>query len=691
MTVKVVDPGANDTPSAGEHQLGMGQAPPGSKDQNQNYGVLSPQQAQIYNQSESNVLGTVGLTLDQYNKLAQANAIPAALQQKIDSASNQNYTNTVTPDTWLDKLASTTALGMSLGVATAGLGSFIGPGLGATLGTTGGGIATGAITGAAGGALGSAFTGQNIGKGALVGGVTGGLAGGLNPALQSAGLSQTGAGMVSGAAGGALRGAITGNPLAGAISGGVSGGLSSANSQLGGNALTGALAGFGGGLASNAINRAITPGPGGPAGQNSMMGGGSINPGQGAAQNPYSGLSSQFGGLFGAGMGIASNNQQSNLQQNAYTTAGSAANYNPFNFNGLGGMGSSFSNGTGTLSAGGFNPAGFQGLTNTALGSAGQFAGGGLPQGVSQAGGNFMSALGGAQGNAGMGAAGGLGMFNQGANLVGGANGSYNSAYNNSLSAAQQALQQPLQQQYNALRNQQFETGMSGTSGGGLQTQAFATGMGQAELQAQQNAVSQANSAQGIALGYGSNLMNSGLNQFSNFNTQGAGFAGQGLNTQMGLGSYSPQLSSLYANLANTGVSGLGGVQGMDTQLAQLGLQGMQIGGNNMNNAARTQGGIAQNNNYTNPFAGYATGVNSLFGNSGGPGGGILGNLGSSLSSLFSGMGGNNNFNPSNLSGNGGQLQTGALDATAPTFDFSNIGNNDNQYGYSWDGTTTGY
>lgn len=552
-------------------------------------------------------------------------------------------------------------------------------------------------------------------------GALGGAASSFAPQLASAtGLSpQASAGLLK-AGTGALGSAINGgNPLQGALQSGIGSLVGSGFNSAG----LGPLGGIAGNVLGGMAGRAVSGQPGGvtaPTGQNNMIGGGSIYPNQGGNTNyPVMGGSGgqsggalgSLGGLFGAGMGIASNNQQSNLQQNAYTTAGNAANYNPFNFSGLGGMGAQFQNGTGTLSAGGFNPGAFQGLTNTALGSASQYAGGGLPPGVSSAGNNYMTALGGAQGNANAGMGGGLGMFNQGSNLVNGANGTYNSAYNTSLSAAQQALQQPLQQQYNALRNQQFETGQMGTSGGALQTQAFATGMGQAELQAQQNAVSQANTAQGNALGYGTNLMNSGLNNFGQFNTQGAGFAGQGLNTQMGLGTYSPQLSSMYSNLANTGVNGFSGVNSMDTGLAQLGLQGMQIGGNNMNNAARTQGGIAQNNNYTNQNSGYATALNSLFGNGGGggsalgsllgggggsSGGGILGALGSlfgggSNSNPFAGsILGNGNFNQYNAAngptaGDISGLTAGAGNIDTGSFDFSNMFQNDQYTGMNMD------
>jgi hypothetical protein len=623
-----------------------------------------------------------------YNSIGQGGT-PAALNAETQTDNAIAY-----PDSTLDKVMQGISLaGSMVGVGLLG-GAVIAPELATAAGATGASIGGGGVAGSVGtglgsvvgsagagaftGAIGSGLQGQNIGKGALLGGLGGGLGAMASPAASGlsdiTGLpSSVSAGLVKAGIGGATSAAAGSNPLLGAISSGVGSLASSGASNLG----LGAASGFVGGQIGNQIGLGIV----GPGGQNNMIGGGSINPqtyggSMGQAMAPGGGSFNplgSIGGLFGAGMGIAANNQQSNLQQNAYTTAGNAANYNPFNFSGLGGMGSSFANGTGTLSAGGFNPGAFQGLTNTALGSAGQYAGGGLPQGVAAAGNNYMSALGGAQGNAQTGMAGGMGMYGAGANLVGGANGTYNSAYNTSLSAAQQALQQPFQQQTNALRNQQFETGMSGTSGGALQTQALATGQGQAELQAQQNAVSQANTAQSNALGYGTNLMNSGLGQFGNFNQQGAGFAGQGMNAQMGLGSYSPQLSALYANLANTGVSGLGGVQGMDTSLAQLGLQGMQIGGNNMNNAARTQDAIAQSPNYTNQNAGYGTALNSLFGNAAG-GGGLFGGLGSAFSGLFGG-GGPSSYNPPDMSGNGGALQTGAINATAPSFDFSNIGN----------------
>jgi hypothetical protein len=107
----------------------------------------------------------------------------------------------------------------------------------------------------------------------------------------------------------------------------------------------------------------------------------------------------------------------------------------------------------------------------------------------------------------------------------------------------------------------------------------------------------------------------------------------------------------------------------------------MQIGGNNMNNAARTQGVIAQSPNYTNQAAGYSTALNSLFGNAGGSGGGILGGIGSALGSLFSGGNSFAGFNSAVGGGEnsllGGQFSSGnTLNGMGtPSFDFSNIGN----------------
>lgn len=594
--------------------------------------------------------------------------------QSVQNASIQQANAYYNPDTLADKIFGGLALAGS--VAGVGLlsGGVLAPALAAAAGGgVAGGIAGGAGAGLASGAFDSALTGQNIGKGALIGGLTGGIGGGASASMTQLGLDPTLAKGLSGAATGAVRGGLSGSGAGlGALSGGLSGAASGANTDLGGNAFTGALAGLGASQLSNAIggsNNVSTPNPIQAGAQPAMSGIPSSNGGM-----DINSLLQMFGGAAGTGLGIAANNNQSSMQQNAYTTAGNAANYQPWSVGGVAG-GAQFNNGQINLGTGGFNPSSFSGLTNGAMGQASQYANGGLPPGVTSAGNNAMAQYGTGQNTANAGVGQANSMFNQGNNLVNGANGTYDSAYNTSLNAATQALQPAFQQQSNALRNQQFSTGMSGTSGGALQSQAMYNAQNQATLQAQQNAVGQANTAFGTALNGGTSLMNSGLTNLGNFNTQGANMASNGLNAQQGLAAFSPQLAGMYGNVGQQGITAASGLNTIGTSDATLGLNAMQVGGNNMNNAARTQGAISQSSNYTNPMAGYSTALNSLFGNTMGSGASGLGGLGSLFSSLFGGSGGGN-FDSSGMSNTGsligGQTQVGG---DLPSFDFSNIGN----------------
>jgi hypothetical protein len=98
----------------------------------------------------------------------------------------------------------------------------------------------------------------------------------------------------------------------------------------------------------------------------------------------------------------------------------------------------------------------------------------------------------------------------------------------------------------------------------------------------------------------------------------------------------------LYGNIGQQGITGAAGINNIATSNAGLGLNAMQIGGNNMNNAARTQAMIANPNTFTSPAAGYGNFLNSLFGNNAGSSGsgGLLGSAGGALSKLFGSIGG---------------------------------------------------
>lgn len=272
-------------------------------------GVLTPAGAEQYNAIRDQYFAPLeqeyGITPDQLTKLFQSNAIPASVQQQLNSGFDEVYNNTLNPDTWYDKLLGQLALATTVGVATAGVGSAIGPALGGALGSTAGGIATGAVSGAAGGALSSALQGQNIGKGALIGGVSGGAGAAATPltgALTSAGVNPTIAGALvkggAGAATGALGAAVSGGNIGqaaelGGVSGAVKGGLQGSGLLQGGNALQNGLNNTAAGALTGAVRGALT-GQGAAAG----AAGGALNGATGAVTGS---ILSGAGTIFNSG------------------------------------------------------------------------------------------------------------------------------------------------------------------------------------------------------------------------------------------------------------------------------------------------------------------------------------------------------------------------------------------------------
>jgi hypothetical protein len=293
--------GDPDGPDFGEkaiQQVGVQRAGGSSVENNTaDYGVLSPEAAAQYNAIHDAYFAPLeqqyGITPDELTQLFQQNAVPAAVQQQLNSGFNDYYNSIVSPDQWYDKLFAQLALGTTVGIATAGLGTALTPAIGA--------LASGAVSGAAGGALSAGLTGQNAAKGALVGGVTGGagaaasplvaqlVAQGMNPAVAAA-LVKGGLGATTGAVGAAVTGGNVGQAAElGGVTGAVRGGLqssglnSTAASALTGaarGALTGqgALAGAESGALSGAAN-AVT---------GSVFGGGSTIFNSGTAANPTS-------------------------------------------------------------------------------------------------------------------------------------------------------------------------------------------------------------------------------------------------------------------------------------------------------------------------------------------------------------------------------------------------------------------
>lgn len=208
------------------------------------YGVLSPEAAAEYNSVQNAYYAPLeqqyGITGDQLTQLFQQNAVPASVQQQLNSGFDDVYNATINPDQWYDKLFSQLALAGTVGVATAGIGSALAAPAAAALGSTVGGIAAGAGAGIAGGALSAALQGQNIGKGALVGGISGGVGAAASPLIQqlvSQGMPLSvaqavvkgGTGAVGGAAGAGING---GNLLQGAEGGALSGAEGSVQNSI---------------------------------------------------------------------------------------------------------------------------------------------------------------------------------------------------------------------------------------------------------------------------------------------------------------------------------------------------------------------------------------------------------------------------------------------------------------------------
>lgn len=157
-----------------------------------------------------------------------------------------------------------------------------------------------------------------------------------------------------------------------------------------------------------------------------------------------------------------------------------------------------------------------------------------------------------------------------------------------------------------ALQDSQFGKGQAGTSGGALQTQAFAQGLGTADLQRQitaqqmgQQQQAQAVSNAGQLSGAGSSLLQ---NAFSNFNTTQS--------QQQQLAALPAYLQSL--NLQNSGsaLTQQAGIQGQAQSLLGQGLTANTANGNLMLGAAS-----ALQNNANSPNATpYSSLLQSLFG-----------------------------------------------------------------------------
>jgi hypothetical protein len=377
-----------------------------------------------------------------------------------------------------------------------------------------------------------------------------------------------------------------------------------------------------------------------------------------------------------AGLGYLSATQQSGMQTGAYNLAGQAGNSgNNYSATGVGGVGGMFNNGALTLNGGAMTGTanGFGQFGTNQTNMANMFGNGNVPSNVTQGFNNYNNQLNTSQMFNGMGQGTSAGVMNMGANQLGQANANFSGAYNTALTAGQQALNPQIQQQSNALLNSNFERGMSGTSGGALQTQALQNSFNTAELQNQSNAFNQANSIYNSTINAGTSMFNTGAGQLGNFNNAGAGFGQQGQTAAMNYNMYSPQLAGAYNTNAINAVNGFNGINQGATAVAGAGLAGTTNMGNQMNKAAGTQGQIA--NTWNGGAAGAGSTIAGAFGNmlTGGNTGmlsGVGGAVGNYLNGSNSGSGFNSMSNFNSPGSNGDTSNLGIY-----------TGNNFNSYG----------
>lgn len=154
----------------------------------------------------------------------------------------------------------------------------------------------------------------------------------------------------------------------------------------------------------------------------------------------------------------------------------------------------------------------------------------------------------------------------------------FNTTYKNSLNSLNAALVNPTQNAEAELANTQFGRGTLGTSGGALQTQAFATGLGQAYMGNQQTAFNEATNAQNSATANAATLNAGANNNLSTANSLLANAYGQFNNT-----------SQLNTNTANS-------IFGQNSSISQLGNQYGQQNVGNQITAAQLPASLAGQN-----------------------------------------------------------------------------------------------
>lgn len=161
----------------------------------------------------------------------------------------------------------------------------------------------------------------------------------------------------------------------------------------------------------------------------------------------------------------------------------------------------------------------------------------------------------------------------------------------------------------NDLQNRQFSMGQLGTSGGGLQTEAFARGLGQADLQRQLDASQEGRNFQNNAMGLatGAAGMGSGLasqedqllqSAFGRFSTM------QGMNADLnearfGRSMYAPeQLRQMQLGNINSALGINSTLQGQGLNMFNAGLSASQAGANARLGGSQVAGNIVGSNNF---------------------------------------------------------------------------------------------
>lgn len=134
--------------------------------------------------------------------------------------------------------------------------------------------------------------------------------------------------------------------------------------------------------------------------------------------------------------------------------------------------------------------------------------------------------------------------------------------------------------------NRQFARGQMGTSGGALQTEAFARGLGQADTARQLAAMQEGRSALNAQLGLGTGLASQQDAALANAMQRFSGMAG--LANQLGQTRFART-----SNLANTNFQRAGNLLANSPQAVQQAMLGSQLG--NINTAIGNIGGINQN------------------------------------------------------------------------------------------------